>query len=114
MSIVTGAEFHYAADLLAELPDIPPDSIVSRTLHNDERVRVILFGFAPGQELTEHTASVAAILHFLEGEASLTLGQDAQEAGPGAWAVMQPNLSHSIQARTRVVMLLTMIKEQRS
>ena len=113
MTIETGAEFRYTADLLAELPDIPPDSIVSRTLHNDERVRVILFGFAPGQELTEHTSSMAAILHFLQGEASLTLGDDVMEVRPGTWAYMQPNLSHSIRARTQVAMLLTMIKEAR-
>lgn len=102
---------HYIGDLLAQLPEIPPDSIVSRTLHNDERLRVILFGFAPGQELTEHTASMAAVLHFLQGEADLTLGDDRVEATTGTWAYMQPHLPHSIQAKSQVVMLLTMIKE---
>src|SRR5262245_38414135 len=49
----------------------PPDKgILSRTLHNDDRLKVVLFGFAPGEELSEHTASMPAILHFLQGEGS--------------------------------------------
>lgn len=101
----------FLSALLEQLPEVPPDSIVSRTLHNDERVRVILFGFAPGQELTEHTSSMAATLHFLQGEASLTLGDDEMEATEGTWVYMEPNLAHSIKARTPVVMLLTMLKK---
>ena len=41
----------YIPDLMAQLPEIPPDSIVSRTYHSDGQVKAILFGFAPGQEL---------------------------------------------------------------
>jgi quercetin dioxygenase-like cupin family protein len=97
------------ANLMEQLPDLPEDSIVSRTIYQDEAVKVILFGFAAGQELSEHTASMPAIIHFLEGEARLTLGGDSMEAGAGTWAHMTPNLPHSIQARTQVVMLLVML-----
>jgi hypothetical protein len=34
-------------------------------LHNDERVKAVLFGFAQGEELSEHTASMPAVLHLL-------------------------------------------------
>ena len=110
MTLSSSNGFVYATDLLVELPDIPADSILNRTLYDDEQVRVILFGFAAGQELSEHTASMVAILHFLEGEADVTLGQEERVVRPGTWVMMQPNLPHSIHARTRVVMLLTMIK----
>ena len=97
-------------NLLAQLSEIAPNSIVSRTFYADEHVKVILFGFAAGQELSEHTASKPAMLHFLQGEARLTLGDQQMEAGPGRWVHMQPNLPHSIFAETPVVMLLYLLQ----
>ena len=97
-------------DLLAQLPEIAPDSIVSRTFYSDEHVKVILFGFAAGQELSEHTASKPAMLHFLQGRARLTLGSDETTAAPGLWVHMPANLPHSVYAETPVVMLLTILQ----
>jgi len=92
----------------------PPDKgILSRTLFNDDRLKVVLFGFGQGEELSEHTASMPAILHFLQGEAKLTLGDDTLETRPGTWVHMPTGLRHSIQARTPVVMLLLLMKESR-
>lgn len=97
-------------DLAREAGEIPADSILSRMLYDDGQLRVTLFGFAPGQELSEHTASMPAILHFVEGSASLTLGTDAIEAGAGTWVHMPAWLKHSVRARTRLVMLLLLVK----
>lgn len=101
---------HHIPDLLALMTDIPTDTIISRSLVNDERASITLFGFAAGQELSEHTASQPAILHFLQGDADLALGDDRYEAHPGTWAHMPAHLPHSIRARTPVVMLLLLIK----
>ncbi len=109
MSTNTDAPFMLVDNLLTQLPEIPADSIVSRTFYSDGRIKAILFGFAAGQELSEHTAARPAILHFLQGHARLTLGSHATTADPGAWAYMQPGLPHSIFAETTVVMLLTML-----
>ncbi len=92
------------------LPPIPADSIVSRSVHSDELIKVTLFGFAAGQELSEHTASRPALIQFLRGEAGLTLGEEAYRAGPGTWAHLPANLPHSVYAETEVVMLLTLLK----
>lgn len=100
----------YIADLIGQLPEIPADTIVSRTFHTDESVKAILFGFAAGQELSEHTASQPAILHFLKGQASLTLGDDLREATEGTWVRMPAGLKHSVVAKTPVVMLLMLVK----
>ena len=99
------------ANLLEALPEIPPDSIVSRTIHADEWVKVILFGFASGQELSEHTAAKPAILHFLQGEARLILGEDAFDVAGETWVHMPPQLPHSIEARTELVMLLLLLEK---
>ena len=92
--------------------EIPDDGTISRTLLQDERLKVVIFGFAAGQELSEHTASVPAVVHFLEGEARVTLGAEAIEAGAGSWIHMPAGLAHSISAKTAVKMLLLLLKSQ--
>jgi quercetin dioxygenase-like cupin family protein len=102
--------YTYLSDLAKEIQP-PVKGILSRTLYNDDRLKVVLFGFAQGEELSEHTASMPAILHFLQGEARLTLDDDVSEAKSGAWVHMPNGLRHSIQARTPVVMLLLLLKD---
>jgi len=103
------SKYTYIADLAKQV-DIPVDGILSRTLHEDEQVKVVLFGFGAGQELSEHTASMPAILHIVQGAARLTLGDDSVEAEAGAWVHMPPELRHGVYAKTPVVMLLLLIK----
>ena len=52
-----------------------------------------------------------AILHFIKGEATLTLGDDTVEAQPGTWIHMPANLEHSVHTKSPVVMLLLLLKK---
>ena len=90
--------------------DIPADGIHSRTVFDNDHIRVVLFSFAQGELLSEHTAAMPAIIHILEGEARLTLGDDTHDAGPGSWTHMAANLSHSLYATTPFRMLLYLLK----
>ncbi len=99
----------FIQDLLQQEGELPSDSILSRTLHKDEKLKVILFNFAAGQELSEHTAAVPAILHFLHGEADLILGGERKEARPGTWVYMPPQMPHTIVAKSPLSMLLVML-----
>jgi quercetin dioxygenase-like cupin family protein len=90
--------------------EIPKNGILSRTLFANEQVKVIVFGFDTGQELSKHTASSTAMLHILQGEATLTLGDHVMEVREGAWAQMAPRLEHAIFAKTPVIMLLYMLQ----
>lgn len=103
-------DYTYIANLVEQIKDIPPDSIVSRTFYSDEQMKAILFGFAPGQELSEHTSSQTALIHIIQGEADLTLGSDSRPAQAGTWVHMPPRLPHSVVAKTPVLMLLLMFK----
>ena len=96
-------------DLLAEVT-IPENGILSRTLYNDDRLKVVIFGFATGQELSAHTAPMAASIQILRGEASVTLGTDVHDVGAGAFVHMPPKLNHGIVAKSPLVMLLQMYK----
>lgn len=90
----------------------PADSIVSRTLYTSESVRIVLFAFAPGQELTEHTSTREALIHVLDGEATITLGDKSIQASAGLLIRMAPNLPHSVKAQSAVRMLLYMLGKQ--
>jgi quercetin dioxygenase-like cupin family protein len=102
-------DFRFFADLAAEV-QVPPDGILSRTLHNDDRLRVVLFAFSTGQELSAHTAPVPALLYIVSGEGSLSLGSEHMEAKAGSFAYMTPKLPHAIVAKSPLVMLLMMLK----
>lgn len=99
----------FIADLNAEV-QIPVNGILSRTLYNDDRLRVVIFGFAEGQELTAHTASMPAVIQILQGEARLTLGESTMDAHAGSFAHMPARTEHALVAKTPVVMLLMMLK----
>jgi quercetin dioxygenase-like cupin family protein len=99
--------------LLADLADqveTPADGTLSRTIYQDERLKAVLFGFSAGQELSEHTASTPAIMHFLTGESDVMLGPDQVTAHAGTWIHMPAQLPHSICTKTPVVMLLLLLK----
>jgi len=101
-------EYTYIEDLESLIDSFPPDSILSRNIYQDQSLKTILFGFQPGQELSEHTASVPACLHFLRGEATVILGEEPHSARGGTWIHLPAHLPHSIQAETETLMLLTL------
>jgi quercetin dioxygenase-like cupin family protein len=95
---------------LAGQVTIPADGTISRTLYRDEQIKVVLFGFAAGQELSEHTAAVPALIQIIAGEATIMLGDERVEAQAGTWVRMPAHLTHAVTARTPVVMLLTLLR----
>lgn len=96
---------------LSDHAGLPPNGILSRTLHADDKTKILQFCFAPGTELSAHTAPVAALLYFVSGEAELQLGEDRMNAREGSLAFMPPRLEHAIRARTGVVLLLVMFRD---
>ena len=101
--------YTYISDLAGQVQP-PAEGILSRTLYNDERVKAVLFGFGAGEELSEHTASMPAILEFLTGEASVTLGDDTLDARPGTLIHMPAGLRHAVRAKAPTIMLLLLLK----
>jgi quercetin dioxygenase-like cupin family protein len=107
------SSYKYISELSAEVQP-PSKGILSRAVFDDGNVKVVMFGFGAGDELSEHTASTAAIVHVLDGEATITLGVDSFEARSGTWIHMPPALPHSIRAKTPTLMLLTLLKNSKS
>ncbi len=100
-------------DLLAETA-VPQRGILSQTLSNADGVELVLFAFAAGEALAEHTSSRPAIIHVLAGEGDLTVAGDPHPARPGTWVRMPPDCRHSITARTPLVMALYLLPAERT
>ena len=101
--------YTHILDLVKEA-EPPADGILSRTIFQDDRIKAVIFGFAQGEELSEHTAAKPAMLFFVKGEATVGLSDDVKEAQDGTWVHMPAGLKHSIKAKTPVVMLLVLLK----
>jgi len=103
-------DYTYFDNLEDLIGEIPPVGILSRTIYNDNVFKSIIFGFDKDQELSEHTASMPAIINIIKGEARIKMGDEFFEAKEGAWIRMNPGLSHSIYAKTQLIMLLLIVK----
>jgi quercetin dioxygenase-like cupin family protein len=101
--------FFISSELRQEI-EIPAQGLASKTLHDDPDVKIVLFAFAAGHELAAHTAPAPVTLHFVEGEADLTVAGESRTMRAGGLAYMQPHVTHSILARTPLIMALVMIK----
>lgn len=90
---------------------IPVTGGSSRTIHQDDQSRVVVFAFAAGHDLPAHAASFPAFLCVLRGEALVQLGNDRQLARGGAFIYMMAGLSHAVHANTDLVFLLFILKQ---
>jgi quercetin dioxygenase-like cupin family protein len=95
---------------LAQETQFAPNGIVSRTLLKTPAARVVLFGFAEGQELTEHTSTQHALVQVLSGECEFSLAGKPHNLKPGDFLHMPPNLPHALKATKQFSMLLTLFK----
>lgn len=97
------------ADLDA-MTQVADQGIVSKSIVENEHHKIILFTFAPEQELSEHTASVPAVIHILRGAGKVVLDGVEHDAGPGSLYYMPADLKHAVQATGELVFLLTMFR----
>lgn len=86
-----------------------PNGIVSRTVLRTATSRVVLFGFAAGQELTEHTSPYHALVQGLSGECDFDVSGKTYRLQAGDLLSMPPNAPHALRAVTDFSMLLTLL-----
>ncbi len=97
---------------LAQETQFAPNGIVSRTVVRTPTARVVLFGFAEGQELTEHTSTQAALIQILSGECEFTLSGKAHPLKAGDLLYMPPHAPHAVKATRQFSMLLMLLKPE--
>ncbi|GAB4246700.1 MAG: cupin domain-containing protein [Thermoleophilia bacterium] len=99
---------------LDELVEYATDGTVSKTIVDGPEAKIVLFAMSAGQCLSEHTASVPASIHVLEGKASVNLEGKAHEAVPGTYVYMPAELRHAVDATEDLVFLLTLHRAGKS
>jgi quercetin dioxygenase-like cupin family protein len=100
----------FIGHLLDEV-EIPENGTLSRVIFRGDGLRVVLFAFDEGQELTDHTASVPAVIQVVKGRLGLTLGDDAVEIGVDSWVHMDAHLTHAVVALEPSVLILTLQRD---
>lgn len=94
---------------LASLVDVQEESTVSRTVLKSDGARIVLFGFAAGQVLTEHTAAMPVLLLAVEGELLITADGRTDTLVPGDVIHFDTRLPHAVEAVTDAKLALIMI-----
>jgi quercetin dioxygenase-like cupin family protein len=98
------------ASSLEDLIGYQEGSVVSRTIIDKKTGTVTLFAFDENQGLSEHTAPYDALIHVLDGEVDVTISGKIVKLKKGEITIMPANQPHALLAKTRLKMLLTMVK----
>ncbi|MBE0433313.1 cupin domain-containing protein [candidate division WOR-3 bacterium] len=95
---------------LRSLIDYQPGAVVSREIIKKPAGTVTIFAFDQGQGLSEHTTPFDALVHFLDGEAEITISGKKRSLRAGEMIIMPANEPHALKAAEKFKMLLVMIK----
>ncbi|WP_349018776.1 cupin domain-containing protein [Cutibacterium namnetense] len=98
----------FIEDLAAQI-DYSDGATVSKTVMRAEGVNVVLFSFAAGEKLSEHTAAMPVIVEALEGQLEITAEGRAVTLNPGGMVHFTTRLPHSVRAVEASKMALYMI-----
>ena len=82
-----------------------PEHFNPVVLAENERTKVILACFEPGQFIPVHRPNVDLTLVVLQGEGKMVAGEEEHELRPGALAFVPAGEARGIQSQTRLVVL---------
>jgi len=94
--------------LLAPAPGVA-HGIVSQAVFTSPGLRLTLFHFAAGQELSEHTSAARAFVQVLSGACEFTFSGEEHALKAGDLVHLPPGLPHSVRAVGDLAMLLTQV-----
>ncbi len=95
---------------LESMIEFAQDGIVSKTIVKTISREVSLFCMSAGQTISTHKSSYPAIIHVIQGQGDIALGNKTYHARPHSWIYMPAQLPHSIEATGNIVFLLTLFK----
>jgi quercetin dioxygenase-like cupin family protein len=95
---------------LAEALPVIPSATTSRSLVDNDRVRVVAFAFDAGEQLTEHTAAMPVVVQLITGAMRFEVGGQAHRLTPGDCVYLAAGEPHSLEALEPSFMTLVMIR----
>jgi quercetin dioxygenase-like cupin family protein len=94
----------------ASLVEYQDGAVVSRTVIDKPTGTITLFAFDRGETLSEHTAPFDAVVQVVDGEGEFTISGSVFRVAAGQALIMPAGEPHSVAARERFKMLLTMVR----
>ena len=94
---------------LEDLAAYQEGQVVSRTLAQNPHVSLTLFAFEKGEEISDHTSGVDALVTVLEGTGRFTVGGEVHVLRQGESLVMPAGVPHAVYGAERFKMLLTVV-----
>lgn len=85
--------------------------IVSKSVLTTPGLRITLFHFAVGQELSEHTSKARALVQILSGTCVFSVNGTAHTLKTGDLLHLPPSEPHAVNAEEPFSMLLTQFTE---
>jgi quercetin dioxygenase-like cupin family protein len=98
-----------AAGLFDDLP-VTTQATTSRVVVDTDAVRVVLFAFDTGEELTDHTAAMPVVVTLLGGAMRFRVGGQDHELVPGDVVYLPAHQSHALEAREPSRLSLVMVR----
>jgi quercetin dioxygenase-like cupin family protein len=80
--------------------------IVSQALLTAPGLRVTLFNFAAGQELSEHTSPARVLVQVMAGECEFFVDGEPRLIRPGELLHLPPKAPHAVKAVTDLTLLV--------
>ena len=80
----------------------------SITLTKQRGLTLVLTVLREGAVLREHRAPTAVSLHVVSGRMTVRVGDRSLALGPGEVLIMEPRLTHAVEAHSDVTVLLTL------
>ena len=85
--------------------------VVSKQIIKSKGGNVTLFSFDKGQGLSEHTASLDAMVQVIDGKVEVTLDGNLHTLQKGDCIILPANVPHALEAVEAFKMILTRIKD---
>lgn len=95
----------------ADLVDVQPGGVVSRTIVKKKTGTVTAFAFDAEEGLSEHSTPYDALVLDLAGEAEITISGTPHRVTTGDILKLPSGEPHAVKAITPFKMLLIMIRE---
>jgi len=95
---------------LTKLVQFADRGIVSKTLIDCPKAKLVLFGMKTGQSISGHAAGTPATIHVLSGAGTIRLGDTDHEGRPGSLYYMPAGQYHAVTATDDLVFLLDLFR----
>lgn len=113
VSIMKNIDFAQALNLKEQI-SYQQGQVVSMTITQIPAVNITLFSLDEGEGISTHTTAGDAMVQVLDGEAEITIGDKVLTVKEGETVIMPSDVPHSLEARQRFKMLLTVIKKSQA